>query len=316
MNRWKIGRQWAGRACGIAVGLIAVSSPLAAHAEDSAGAVDGPGSGAGSGPIAPRHWELSLGATFSDGSYGQPQRTDVAAFPLSLRYAAHGFWVRVTVPYVILRGPINLLDTPQPGEGGGKVFGPGGAHDGAPGPPFFLPGEAQVQGGGMLPHLPSIHSDGLGDISLTAGYRFDLGERTHLSMSSRLKIPTASVEDGLGTGKVDVTLGGDIGRDIGRATITVGTRRRFTGRPAGTDLRDTWAIAGDFGYRLGKGVMAGLDYEWRQSVTPGFSPAHDLTAWTSLPLKRDWRLELYGGTGFGRGSASAIGGVSVRWKFD
>lgn len=313
MSRWKIGRQWLEQGLGLASGLIAVSFPLSAHAEDSAVPVDGAAAAS-----APRHWELSLGATFSDGSYGQAQRTDVAAFPLSLRYATHGFWFRVTVPYVILRGPINLLDTPQPGDGAGKAFGPGGAHDGAPGPPFFLPTGAQVQGGvpGELRVLPSIHSDGIGDISLTAGYRFDLGERTHLSMSSRLKVPTASVEDGLGTGKVDVTLGGDIGRDIGRATITVGTRRRFTGRPAGTDLRDTWAIAGDFGYRLGKGVMAGLDYEWRQSVTPGFSPAHDLTAWTSLPLKRDWRLELYGGTGFGRGSASAIGGVSVRWKFD
>lgn len=258
-------------------------------------------------PASP-HWELSLGASYSDGSYDALEKTYVTAFPVSLRYANEGLWVRVMVPYVILRGPANLLDAPQPFGAGGR-FNPGGGE---------LDGAMTIPRGAVVPGDPlpiSSRADGLGDVALTLGYRFDLGDLTHLSFSTRLKLPTARVSDGLGTGKADLILGGDLTRDIGPAMVTVGLRHRFTGEPEAMVLRDTWSLDGNVAWRIGGHRLVGLDYEWRQSVVPGNPVSNDLTAWTSLPLIRATRIDLYGGTGIGRGGAALLGGAALRWKF-
>jgi len=256
-----------------------------------------------SGPSAPLPWEVSLGASYSNGAYDTLDKSYVTAFPLSLRYAHDGLWVRVTVPYVILRGPTDLLDAPQPIGGGGR----------------YSPAGGDLDGGDAIPRAPGLpplsHVSGVGDVAVTLGYRFDLDDLTHLSASTRLKLPTARADDGLGTGKVDVILGGDLARDIGVATVSFGVSHRFTGQPAFIALRDTWSISGNLAWHLGARALIGLDYEWRQSVVPGYATSNDMTAWTSLPLTGRTRIDLYGGTGIGRGGAALLGGMALRFRF-
>jgi hypothetical protein len=246
---------------------------------------------------------VSLGASYSNGSYDTLDKSYVTAFPLSLRYAQDGVWVRVTVPYVILRGPTNLLDAPQPFGGGGH-FGPGGG---------------DLDGAGAIPRAPGqpplTHVAGLGDAAVTLGYRFDLDDLTHVSVSTRVKLPTARASDGLGTGKTDLIVGGDLARDMGPVTLSVGMQHRFTGQPAFVELRDTWSVNGNLAWHLGAHALVGLDYEWRQSVVPGYPTANDVTAFTSLPLASRTRIDLYAGTGIGRGGAALLGGMAVRYRF-
>jgi len=40
-----------------------------------------------------------------------------------------------------------------------------------------------------------------------------------------------------------------------------------------------------------------------------------MTAWTSLPLTGRTRIDLYGGTGIGRGGAALLGGMALRFRF-
>ncbi len=252
-----------------------------------------------SGPLP---WEVSLGASYSNGSYDTLDKSYVTAIPLSLRYAHDGLWVRVTVPYVILRGPTDLLDAPQ-AVGGGR----------------YNPAFGDMDGGGAIPRAPGLpllsHANGIGDLAVTLGYRFDLDDMTHLSASTRLKLPTAKASDGLGTGKTDVILGGDLSRDIGPVTLSVGGSHRFTGQPDFVRLRDTWSVNGNLAWHLGRRALVGLDYEWRQSVVPGYATSNDVTAFTSLPLTTRTRIDLYGGTGIGRGSAALLGGMALRFRF-
>ena len=59
---------------------------------------------------------VSVGATYTDGRYGQTTRTEIATVPVSVKYTRSRFSVQVTTSYVTLRGPGTLLDG---GTGGG-----------------------------------------------------------------------------------------------------------------------------------------------------------------------------------------------------
>jgi hypothetical protein len=302
------------RALLISAGLAL--APHIARADDTPAPVEAPDNLQAAAATAPdpapkpAHWELDLGASYSDGTYDDMQKSYVTAIPVSLRYAGRHVWARVSVPYVILRGGTYLADGPQPFWGGGGHFGPpGGDLDEAVAIPRMVPG------GNPFGPPPSIHTQGLGDVAITLGYRFDLGDTTQLSLSTRVKLPTARVSQGLGTGRTDVVLGGDLSQDLGGTTITVGARRRFTGQPDGFVLRNTWSLDADLAWHLVGRVLVGVDYEWLQSVVPGFPVSNNLTGWTSIPLSHSTRIDFYGGAGLSNGSTALLGGAALRWKF-
>lgn len=61
----------------------------------------------------PASFRLSTGATYSSGSYGETEDTEVFAIPLSLTYSDNGFKFRLSVPYIMIDGPGSLLSTPE-----------------------------------------------------------------------------------------------------------------------------------------------------------------------------------------------------------
>lgn len=80
----------------------------------------------------PGVWRVSTGINVSEGDYGETQKTTVISAPLSLRYKRGGFSIRVSVPYVSIEGPGDLLDTPLGGDAGldGGSGGSGGGDSG------------------------------------------------------------------------------------------------------------------------------------------------------------------------------------------
>ena len=74
----------------------------------------------------PGAWRLTTGINYSRGDYGDPQDTEVISVPIGVKYSRGGFNVRVSVPYVRIKGPGSLIDTPQGrdfGEAGDDSFG-------------------------------------------------------------------------------------------------------------------------------------------------------------------------------------------------
>ena len=61
----------------------------------------------------PASFRLSTGLTYSSGSYGEIEDTEVLAVPLSLTYSDNGFKFRISIPYVMIDGPGSLLSTPE-----------------------------------------------------------------------------------------------------------------------------------------------------------------------------------------------------------
>lgn len=230
-------------------------------------------------------WRLSIGANYSRGDYGETIDTQVASFPIALRYSKDRFRVRLSVPYVILSGPGSLLDR---GEGGGVDVGDG--------------------------DLRSERHQGIGDVSVSAGYLLPLGSGFSLDATGRVKLPTASREKRLGTGKVDVTAGLELMKNLKGASLYVGGRRRFVGEPEGTNLRDVWGVGAGGSMRVAKGLSMGLDYSWRQSSRIGGGDISEVSGWTNVRLNRRLRLTIYGGTGLTQNSSDLIAGTSLSYR--
>lgn len=305
----------------------ALAFSAAARADDADGAAS---------PVSATNWRTSAGLTFSSGDYGGQATTRIASAPLSLRYTRDRLSVRLSVPFVRVTGPGTLLDSPQSSDGGGGAIGDDGGASGSeagdaageigddtcpvttppasgesendPCPPATAVTAAVVAG-----TIPRTRS-GLGDASVTLGYGLDLGEVATLDLSARVKLPTASRARGLGTGKVDVTLGGTLGHAFGPASIWVGARRKLVGKSPTLGLRDTWGAGGGLSYKVAPSVTLGADYDWQQSATRR-APFSEVTGWASIGLSPRIRLQAYAGSGLSSRSANFLGGLSVSYRF-
>lgn len=264
------------RHAGLAI-VAVLPAPNAAHSQERIDSAHRP-------PRDKENWRLSIGVNYSRGDYGDAIDTKVASFPIALRYSRDRFRIRVSAPYVILSGPGSLLDRP---DGGGVDVGSGNR---------------------------SERHEGIGDISVSAGYLIPLGSGFSLDATGRVKLPIASRAKRLGTGKVNVTAGLDLVENLKGASVYIGGRRRFVGEPNGTNLRDVWGLGAGGSIRVAKGLSAGLDYSWRQSSRIGAGDIGEISGWTSLRLNRQLRLAIYGGTGLTANSSDLIAGTSLSYR--
>ncbi|MFM5894760.1 MAG: hypothetical protein ACKOQM_10080 [Novosphingobium sp.] len=300
-------------------------------------------------------WRVSTGINVSEGDYGDTQKTTVVSAPIAIKYKRGGFSVRLSVPWVSIDGPGSLLDTPQgqdPGFGDGTSAGtsgsstsgstPGGSGSsgsgssgsgssgsgssgsgsggsGSSGSGSGGTGTGTSTGGTTVVTAPGATSNrrsGIGDTSLTLGYSLDLTRSTWLDTTARFKLPTASTANRIGTGKVDVTLGAELGQGFGPASIYVGAHRKFIGKPSGSTLRDVWAFGSGLSYRLPGGTIIGADYDWQQSATVGRNPSSEVTGWVNFGLSKKLRLQLFGSTGLSSNSADFAGGLSLSLRLN
>lgn len=260
-------------------------------------------------------WRVSVGANYSQGDYGDVEDTKVISAPVAIRYRKGNFTMRVSLPYVSIEGPGTLLDTPQGRDvsGGGSNSGSGSGSGGS-GSSGHGGGDDATPGGTVATGTFANRRSGIGDVAVTLGYSFDLGETTYLDVTGRIKAPTAAKSKGLGTGKVDVTVGGDLVQDIGNLSLYAGARRRFTGKPTGSTLRDVWGAGGGASYRFSGGTLIGADYDWQQGSSPGTGASSEVTGWIGFGLSDRMRLQVYGSTGFTTNSADFAGGLTLSYR--
>jgi hypothetical protein len=225
---------------------------------------------------------------------------------VSAKFVRGPLSVKVSVPFVSLRGPGTLIDTPT----GGSSDGGGGSGSGS--------GSSGSAGSGNLinPGGTNRLVSGLGDMSVSLTYSLDLGNEAWFDATAKVKIPTASVRKGLGTGRTDVTLQGEVGKDFGPLGIYVGGRRKFAGSTAVNPLRDTWGAGGGARYRVSNSASVGIDYDWQQASFTGGTPSSEITAWTSFKLNKRLSPYVYGLVGTNSGSSEGASGVSITYCFD
>ena len=327
--------------CLLASGFGILVVPVTAHAQD------------GGAAITPSSFRLSTGVSFSSGDYGEAEDTDVFAVPVSLTYRQDGLKIRVSVPWVRVDGPGSLLSTPEGRDGGvGQGLGRGGDSDNS-GSGSFSGGSGSGRSGSGIEVEDDDDDDdsgsgggggdddegegraiaataalaeaaltgtdnrrsGVGDVNITAIYSLDLGGDLFFEPGVKVKIPTASRRKRLGSGKVDVTVSGDLVKDLGPASFYLHARRKFAGKPSAATIRSTWGAGGGASLGVARGFSVGVDYDWQQSAFRGNRPSSEATAWAYTRLGGTVGLTIYGSTGFKSNSAEVAGGASVSIRF-
>jgi hypothetical protein len=233
-----------------------------------------------------RPLRASIGASFTTGDYGQDDDTDILYVPFALRYEADPVVLRLTVPYIRIRGPGDVVG----GTEGAVIVGSGA--------------------GGRETN------DGLGDVVASATYvLYPSNELPVFELTGKVKFPTADEDEGLGTGEYDFTVELDASKAFGRLTPFATLGYRFLGDPPGADLDDVLFASLGLGVEVSPRFDAGLVYDWSQTASGGVEDAHELVPYLVWKLAERVRLNAYGIAGLSEGAADWGGGLSLGVDF-
>jgi len=229
---------------------------------------------------------ISTGVEYTSGNYGGDGDTDVLLVPLSIGLNSDKWNFRASLPYLDINGPGLFL---------GEDI------------PILRDVRNPVRG-----TMDSV--SGFGDLSLTAGRIFDLSSSgdLQLELTGRVKIPTASLEDGLSTGETDYSVSGSLFKMAGDWSFFGDLGYRFTGNPDGIELKDTPFAALGTAYTTASGINIGAAYDYSAAALMDVEDAHELSAWVSLRVHKKARLQIYGIAGLSDGGPKQGGGVTLR----
>lgn len=254
-----------------AASALLVALPQMAHADDD-------------------YVQVAIGADYSTGDYGQDEDTDFLAIPVSVKLQRGDFNVRVSVPYINVSGPSDVI----PGDGGVRGNGQGNG------------------GGGGSPSSSS--RSGIGDTNIAATYSLGLSDTTYFDVTGKVKLPTGSQEKALSTGTTDFTLQGELLQVFGDVSAAVRAGRRFNGENDDFPLEDVW-LAGAGLYLVSGDSTFGLDYDWRDGSLPTAPNRSELTGSLTQKLNDSLRLQGYAYTGLADGSPDVGVGAQVLVRF-
>lgn len=225
---------------------------------------------------------VSLGMDFSSGTYGRQDHTETLNLPLLFKYEQDPFTIRLTIPYVMTRGPASVS-----GSGSDRFdLGTTGSK--------------------------SRMVEGLGDIVLGGVWTAYESGPWIVDFGAKVKFGTASEEKGLGSGKNDYSLQTDIYRVLGQGHTVFGTLGgRKMGDPQDIDLRDPLYGSLGWSYRHSPTTSVGLTYDYRQKLLATSHPISESTLFMTNKLGHGFKLQTYLVRGFSAGSPDWGGGLML-----
>lgn len=225
---------------------------------------------------------MSSGLDFSTGKYGSDQSTDTVYVPLIAKYEAGPWTLRVTLPWVSIKGP-------------GGVVGSG---------------SDRVTVGGVATSRRTTES-GMGDIVVGGSRTVYEGGGWVVDLGAKVKFGTASESRGLGTGKNDCTVQAEVYRTVGPASVftTLGYKRM--GDPEGSEFKNPVFASIGVAHRIGPSTTAGLAYDWRDRLRPTSDQVSEMTAFVSHRISDQWKAQTYVAGGFTDASPDWGGGVII-----
>ncbi len=266
------------------------STPAPAPSSAAAAAPDtGPSSNAGD---ALNKFSLSTGASAWTGDYGAKSHTDIAAVLLGARYNLGDLRLTASVPWM-------RIDT------AGAFF------TGIDGTPLVVAPSTST-----TPVHKVVH-DGVGDLTLGASYLVPYANPLgiDLELTGRVKLPTASRESGLSTGKTDYSLGGEVSKTIAKFGPFASITYRSFGDTAQWKLKDGVATSLGTTYLISNNLIAVVSYDYAQRTSAFIRDDHEVvtSASYSIPNTR-LRLSAYTSYGLSTGAAAFSGGLSLSVK--
>ena len=250
------------------------------------------------GALAAEPGQFSAGAGFnySTGEYGTSTTTKIISVPLTGRYEQGPLTLKVTVPWIEISGASSVI----PGVGAVGNPNPAGRGRAAPA------GTAT-----------DTTASGLGDIVGSATYKvyYDSASKLGLDATLRIKLGTADVDEGLGTGENDFGVQVDAYQTYDRTTLFGGVGYTVLGSPSFVDLNNVLNVNLGASYKLDERDSAGLSFDARERACSSCSPQEELMAFLVRKLDRQWKAQAYVLKGFSNGSPDWGLGLSAAYAF-
>jgi len=227
-------------------------------------------------------FKLGVGFDYSRGDYGFSTATEVLSVPVYLTAESDDWLVRLTVPYLTVKGP-------------GSVVGDVGA------------------GASGAPRPTTKYESGLGDTMLSLTYHArHAADGLTVDLTGRVKFATADQDRGLGTGETDYYVQTDLYETFGSVTPFVTLGYRFLGSNATFPLKDgAYASAGS-SYHVSTGTAIGAGFDWRERLVRGVDDATDIMVFVSHSPNDRWNLLGYVLGGLNKASPDiGVGGIAT-----
>jgi hypothetical protein len=224
---------------------------------------------------------LETGGHYSTGKYGGTQSTEIVYIPVTGKYRSGPWTVKVTVPYLQITGPANVIN------GVGQTVA--------------TTGTARTT------------RSGLGDVvaSVSNMVYYDAPAGLFAKLTGKVKLGTASSAQGLGTGKNDYAIQSEL-YQVKENLTTFGTLGyQIYGRPAGYRLNN--AFYGSLGgsYKFDQQTSGGVLLSLGQKITTTGATRAKALLFASRKLDQSWKMQGYVLRGFTRSVPDWGAGVTV-----
>lgn len=182
------------------------------------------------------------------------------------------------------------------------------------------PQEVIINQGGLFgtPLLPlngsqtsQVKREGIGDLSLNAAYQLPVSG-VNASVGASVKLPTASREKGLGTGKVDYGVNGQLSKNMGAIVPFVGAGYTIIGEPDNFATRNTLSGTAGSHLLLGKNSALTASYSYEQSASSSIGDSQSINMGFGTNLTRSVRICVDGALGLSDAAPDTRVGLKLR----
>lgn len=255
------------------------------------------------GPVKPvQNWQVGFTPSYSSGKFGTDTTSSFFYAPLSIRRLFKDGDVTLVIPFVtattdgrttLVGGNATRID-----DNGGSNSGPGGGggsddDGGCSGKGSTVSGKDRVCGLTTRAAGQKVTTAGLGDIILRGRY-YVVEEKDLIpliAVTGRMKLPTASASQGLGTGAFDYGAGVEISKMLGEKWIAfLDGGYNVIGDPEDINFQNQhWYDVGA-GYYFTRDVLVSAYYEEYRSILRGFVNARDMFLAANYTASAAWRF--------------------------
>ena len=232
--------------------------------------------------VAEDRLSLGTGFDYSSGKYGNATSTDILYIPLTGKYESDKLTLKLTVPYIRVTGTGNVI------KGLGRIG---------------------------LAGTKKTTNSGLGDITASAGYNVYSGDSLSLDLVGNVKLGTADVNKGLGTGQNDYSAQVDGYYALDQTTLFATAGHKVYGSPSGINLSS--ASYGTIGasQKLSKSTSAGLMLDMANSPSASSSNQKEVTVYISQKVASSLKVQASILKGFSDGSPNYGFGAMITGYF-
>lgn len=219
-------------------------------------------------------FSLETGMDYNTGKYGGSQSTDIFYVPFTGKYQGKEWTLRLTVPYIQITGPASVISV--------------------------MNGIALT--GAAASNTPLTRS-GMGDVVGAATHNVYNGGNSGLvvNLTGKVKLGTASVSQGLGTGQNDYALQSDLYQVKGSYTTFGTLGYKIYGSPPGYTLNNIFYGSVGQSYKFDQATSGGAMLSLGQKVISTGSSLVEAIFFVNHKLDQTWKAQGYFLKGFTNG---------------